>query len=289
MFVTLMLAGGFAPTLPSWPIKEIKLQNKYLGYHTDDLLVVTEKPTSKKKARLLAHIKRSISITKSDLVFRDVLKDAWEDYSSHDRFDRSNDNISLITGPLSAKDTTDVPWLLNQARHTADPEEFFRKVNETNFSSASKRRKLSAFEKHLDLPQEELHSFLKCFHLLICDLGSDVGTMLPLLYSLISQFDVIGPEFAWGRIVELVQAWNQDAGTITIDNLPKDIREFFSRKREAVVPHGLIVPDTLKAESFELPTNDIPGLVAANLVGSWNDKKAADLEVIHKLITQSGR
>lgn len=289
MFVTLMLAGGFAPTMPSWPIKEIKLQNKYLGYHTDDLLVVTEEPTSKKRARLLAHIKKSISITKSDHVFRDVLQDAWQDYSNHHRFDRTNDNISLITGLLSAKDTTDVSWLLDQARHTADPEEFFRKVKETNFSSESKRRKLSAFRTHLDLSQEELHSFMNRFHLLICDLGSDAGTMLPLLNSLISQFDVIGPESVWSRIVDLVQAWNQDAGTITIDNLPKELRESFSRKREELVPDELIVPDTLKAESIELPTNDVPGLVAANLVGSWNDKRDADLEIIRKLIAQSRR
>ena len=30
-FVTLMLSGGFAPCLPPWPIKEVKLQGKRLG------------------------------------------------------------------------------------------------------------------------------------------------------------------------------------------------------------------------------------------------------------------
>src|SRR3972149_5244280 len=43
-FVALMLTGGFAQCLPCWPIKKIKLQGKYAGYDTDDLIVFVEKP-----------------------------------------------------------------------------------------------------------------------------------------------------------------------------------------------------------------------------------------------------
>lgn len=289
MFVTLMLAGGFVPTMPSWPIKEIKLQNKIRGYHTDDLLVVIEEPISKGTAKLIAQIKRTIRITKAGPTFRDVIQDAWRDYSNQSHFDKSIDNIALITGPLSAPDTTDVPWLLNQARHTTNSEEFFTKVNETNFSSASKRAKLSAFQAHLDISEEELHSFLKRFHLLVCDLGTDAGTMLPLLNSLISQFDVVGPESVWGRIVDLVQTWNQDAGTITVDSLPRDLTNAFSKMRETVVPSELVTVEMSNVDSIALPTKDIPGLLAANLVGAWNDKKEADLEVIRRLMARSGR
>jgi hypothetical protein len=43
-FVALMLSGGYAPCLPSWPIVEIKLQGAVAGYATDDLIVFVENP-----------------------------------------------------------------------------------------------------------------------------------------------------------------------------------------------------------------------------------------------------
>jgi len=43
-FVTLMLSGGYAPCLPSWPIVEIKLQGKINGFETDDLIVFVKRP-----------------------------------------------------------------------------------------------------------------------------------------------------------------------------------------------------------------------------------------------------
>ena len=41
-FVVLMLTGGFAPCMPNWPISKIKLQGKFAGYDTDDLIVFVE-------------------------------------------------------------------------------------------------------------------------------------------------------------------------------------------------------------------------------------------------------
>ena len=41
-FVVLMLAGGFMPCFPDSAIKKIKLQGRYAGYDTDDLIVYVE-------------------------------------------------------------------------------------------------------------------------------------------------------------------------------------------------------------------------------------------------------
>ena len=48
-FVALMLTGGFAPCLPCWPISKIKLQGKFDGYDTDDLVVFVENPSGDQK------------------------------------------------------------------------------------------------------------------------------------------------------------------------------------------------------------------------------------------------
>ena len=40
-FVALMLAEGFAPCLPCQPIQKIKLQGRFAGFDTDDLILFT--------------------------------------------------------------------------------------------------------------------------------------------------------------------------------------------------------------------------------------------------------
>ena len=52
-FVVLMLAGGFAPCLPCWPITKIKLQGKFAGYETDDLIIFIEQPGNKQKRKIV--------------------------------------------------------------------------------------------------------------------------------------------------------------------------------------------------------------------------------------------
>lgn len=60
-FVALMLTGGFAPCLPCWPIKKVKLQGKFLGYDTDDLVVVVASENGQEERKLLVQIKHSIT------------------------------------------------------------------------------------------------------------------------------------------------------------------------------------------------------------------------------------
>lgn len=286
MFAILMLVGGPAPTMPAWPIREIRFQNKIHGYHTDDLIVIVEDQPTKKKAKLVAQIRHKVRIIKSDSQFRDFVQAAWQDFDNKAHFDTHVDNIALITGPLSATDTYDVPWLLNQARHTPDPQEFFLKVKQANFSSHSKRRKLETFQSTLNISDGDLHSFLRRLHLLMYDLGSDAGSTLSLINALIMQFEDANPEWVWGRIVDLVQSWNQDAGAITLEDLPKDLRDAFVSKAKMVMPPKLTVSEAMQVEDSTIKVPQIPILVAANLLGAWNDKMEGDQMIVNRLMTR---
>ena len=55
-FVVLMLTGGFAPCLNAWPITKIKLQSRYQNFKTDDLVVYTEQPGTRREAKLLGQV-----------------------------------------------------------------------------------------------------------------------------------------------------------------------------------------------------------------------------------------
>lgn len=288
-FVALMLTGGHAPCLPCWPIAEIKLQGKIDGFDTDDLIVVVEDVNSKERRKLLGQVKHSIAITQGSALFGEVMQAAWNDFNNSKVFTRGKDIIALITGPLSATDAHNVQWLLNQARHTKNADEFFRNVQQSNFSPSKSIEKLDVFQLHLNkanggnlVSRAELYDFLNHFHLLGYDLGNEFGVVLSLLHSHISQFQQQYPQWVWSRVVDIVQTWNQDAGTITPDKLPDDLREVFKPKVLAEIPEEFkAVQEKHKTDWTQHP--EATYLALAVLIGSWQDKSQGDLEAITQL------
>ena len=289
-FVVLMLTGGYAPCLSCLPITEIKLQGKIDGFDTDDLVVVVEDPRSKERQKLLGQVKHSIAITQSSISFREVIQAAWNDFNNPKVFTRNKDIIALITGPLNATDAHNVQWLLNQARHTKNVDEFFRNVQQANFSPSKSTEKLTAFQLQLkaanggnEVAKDELYDFLNHFRFLGYDLGNEYGVVLSLLHSHISQFQQQDPQWAWSRVVDVVQTWNQDAGTITPYKLPEDLLEAF--KQKTVVE----IPEEFKAVQERPMTDwaqhsDATYLVLAVLIGAWDEKSQRDRDTIAQLL-----
>lgn len=287
-FVVLMLTGGCAPCLPPWPITKIKLQGKIDGFDTDDLIVFVEKSN---KCKLLGQIKHSLKITNSSEEFAEVMQAAWDDFNNPNVFSRGKDKIALITGSLNKTDTDSVQWLLNHAKHTNDVDEFFRHVKQTNFSSATTRKKLAVIQHHLraannrvDVTRDELYSFLQHFHLLGYDLGQEVGVVLSLLHSHISQFHQQYPQGVWSRIVDVVQTWNQDSGTITPDKLPEDLIEAFEQRRVIEIPKELITAKPATEEMDWSRNSHATDLALVNLLGAWDENNESDIAVLERLL-----
>ena len=289
-FVALMLTGGYAPCLPCWPIAEIKLQGKIDGFDTDDLIVVVENTDNKERRKILGQVKHSIAITQGSALFGEVMQAAWNDFNNPKVFVKNKDIIALITGPLSAIDEHNMQWLLNQARHTKNVDEFFRNVQQTNFSPPKSIEKLEVIQHHLksanggnEVSRDELYSFLNHFHLLGYDLGKEVGVVLSLLHSHISQFQQRYPQWVWSRVVDIVQTWNQDAGTITLGKLPGDLLEAFMQKAVVEMPEEFKVPQVRSTIDWAQHP-DATYLALAILIGAWNEKSKSDIEAISHLL-----
>ncbi len=293
-FVVLMLTGGFAPCLPNWPIRKIKLQGKFAGYDTDDLIIFVKNPGGDQERKILAQIKHSISITENDKVFAEVIQAAWNDFNNDSLFSRGKDVIALITGPLSATDINDVRTILEWARHAENASEFFKKVGLTNFSSQRKQNKLQAFRTNLtkangDKPvsDETLFEFLKHFHLLGYDLDLRAGVTLSLLHSLIGQYSQGNVHSLWAQLVDEVQSANKNAGTISPDSLPEDLRRAFTRPSYAVIPDELsTAPSSPEAPPNWNQLSYASDLAIANLLGSWDENNEDDLEIVSQLINK---
>jgi len=194
-FVALMLTGGFAPCMPNLPISKIKLQGKFLGYDTDDLIIFVDEPNGVQSRKILGQIKHTINITEKDNVFKDVIQAAWNDFNNVSLFSKGRDVIALITGPLSSSDINDTRTILDWARQSETADEFFKKIELTYFSSRGKQNKLKAFRTNLEkansnnpISNKILFEFLRHFHILGYDLDLISGVTLSLLYSLLGQF-----------------------------------------------------------------------------------------------------
>ena len=287
MFVTLMLARGYVSYLPPWPVTRIDLQCSHLGYNVDDVMVTVEDPDSKRSCKLAAQIKYSIHITMNDSSFADVMKAAWSDFNNWGLFDNSQDRLALITGPGSA--IHDAAWLLQQAKYSSDAEEFKTKVELEGFSSIQKQRKYEALRHQLtranndiELSNETYCSFLRCFHLVGHDLGNETGGDLSLVYSLMSQAKG-DPRYLWSRIVEVVQTRNQYGGTITLDNLPEDLRKAFERPQPTTHVTVKLVAQPASSDLSWNRHSSAPDLVSANFLGAWNENSEADLAIVRQL------
>ena len=289
-FVTLMLSGGYAPCLPCWPITEVKLQGKIDGFDTDDLVVFVEDPISKERRKLLGQVKHSVAITQSSTPFREFIQAAWNDFNTPRLFTRDKDVLALITGPLSATDARNVPWLLNQARHTKNFEEFLRNVRQAKFSPPKAPAKLDVFKRQLaaanggnEVTRDELYDFLNHLQLLGYDLGGEFGVVQSLLHSHISQFQRQYPQWVWSRIVDTVQTWNQDAGTITVSRLPEDLVEAFKPKVLAEMPKEFKAPQEGAIADWENHA-DATYLALVALIGAWSEKNQSDLDALAQLL-----
>lgn len=290
-FVALMLVGGYAPCLPCKPINKIKLQGKFAGYHTDDLIVFVQDAGGKGQCKLLGQVKHSISITESDTIFAEVIRSAWQDFNNTDVFTKGKDVIALITGPLSATYTYDVRIILDWARHSENSAEFYQKVELTHFSSEAKRTKLKAFRANLkkanndnEVPDDETFEFLRHFHLLGYDLDIKAGVTLALLHSLIGQYAPDDVQSIWARLVSEVESTNQNAGTISASSIPEDLLSAFKQRKAETIPAELVIPQTPRLPKSGSDQTQMTALSVAALLGKWNEGNDHDLEIIRRLI-----
>ncbi|MDO9263004.1 MAG: hypothetical protein Q7U02_03495, partial [Desulfosalsimonadaceae bacterium] len=87
--------------------------------------------------------------------------------------------------------------------------------------------------------------------------------------------------------MDIVQTWNQDAGTITPEKLPEDLKEAFKQPAITHIPTELTVTRPEPAKTDWSRHQHATDLALANLIGAWNEKNEADISILSKITTQN--
>lgn len=286
-FVVLMLTGGIAPCLPSWPVTSIRVQGNNLDFNVDDF-IVTASNTSL-SAKLLGQVKHSISLT-NNTTFAEVISAAWRDFNNVKLFNKELDKIALVTGPMNGTDL-EVREVLDWARNNNEVD-FFNNVKLANFSSDTKRTKLAVIRAHLDnaagevLDDHTVWSFLRSFYLLNFDLDFKDGVNVSFIHSLIAQYDSDKAKGIWAQLIQEVQDKNQSAGEITIATLPEDIVEAFKAPELMTMPASIKTQLTPVSVSNWKTTENIITYCQALLIGKWNESNAEDVALLEGMVQE---
>ncbi|MEM6500716.1 MAG: hypothetical protein AAF685_02635 [Cyanobacteria bacterium P01_C01_bin.89] len=273
-FVVLMLSGGYAPYLPCWPITKIRFQAKIDGFATDDFVIFVEDPICREQRKFLAQVKSSITITRSDQYFKTVMRAAWRDFNNPEIFKKGKDIIALITGAFSATDARNVSFILDQARHTASVEEFFRKIAQAKFSPSESTNKLGVIQEHLksanhgsELSKDELYEFLRHFYLL----SYDFGVIHPLIFSHISQFQPHYPDWVWKTVLDKTAEYNHNGGTLTSEKLPEDLLSAFKNQERIAIQAFKKFQSKPEIDWTQHP-EEAAYLALGILIGGWDEQ-----------------
>ena len=213
--------------------KELKFQNKYDDVNTDDFVLVAADKNNN-ESKLYAQIKHEITISESiDSMFAEVINSAWKDFKNTD-FNIENDSIALITGVLPKLDVNNTLPILEWAKYSSNSADFIKKSKTKGFTSEAKVKRLNIFRTQLtnanegnEVTDDELWCFLKVFQLISFDLDVKYSVVANLLCSLIECYSDELPSLVLSKLVTCVQEFNQNAGTLTQDNAPKEVKLLF--------------------------------------------------------------
>lgn len=288
-FVVLLLANGVVHHLGQYPVRQINLQAKYLGYNTDDLIVYCADENGHNQRKMIAQIKHKITTSEKNEEFKNTIIAAWADYHNPKLFNKNRDIIAIITGLLPETETNAVRGLLENARAAKDFDDFNTRLNTKRFCDSRQQDKFQIFKSIINdsdedsqINDKDIFEFLKVLHLFIYDLDVK-GITLSLLKSIIEQHSQQNSASVWAQIQSYVRDVDKSAGCITIDSIPDDIKSYFKIQKALEIPDKYVPKEeslTKQSVIFQYALE----LAQAFLIGSWNENKDADKQAVSLIV-----
>lgn len=273
MFLLALVIDGFSPVLNK-PVSRIIFQGKRMEYDIDDVIIETE-TNGLFTGKLHCQIKHNITISKGDLVFKEVLRAAWADFTNKS-FDKANDKIALVTGFISKDAMSELREIHAKAVFTDSPFRFFSDIQTPVFTSKKIKERVELIGEILkeinagqEISQEQLWLFFRVFVLLIVDLDYKNHVNESLIKSLIKARSKENPNNVWAKLFQFAAQCDKIGATITKENFDRDILSDFK------------IDISIKDNQTLFNSNKL--LSKLLVLGSWDENNTNDIKVIEEI------
>ena len=234
-----VLVRARLPVLMDTTVVEVRFQTKHSGWETDDIMIVGERSDGISR-KLAIQVTRNLTISAKNEKCRGTFIGMWDDFCADGRFDRSRDQLAVVTLNGTTAVLRDFGSLLLCARATHDAEDFRRRLTLEGYISKRAREQDGAVETILDehvgepLEAELYWRFLRAINVLSLDLNTPTAQSKASLLSLLSHYSVdtaspeAGAEATWGKLLECAGEGKAIARTYVREQLPEELRQRYS-------------------------------------------------------------
>lgn len=233
-WLTQLLVGALPPILINTTVSEVSFQTEHLGWHTDDFLVICDRPDSLSQ-RLVGQVKRSFTVSASDEDCKKAIGDFWKDFSGP-QFSKANDRLVLVTQRGTNTLLEHFVGLLDCARSSNEPTEFERRLSTQGFISATAFRYCDVLRDIIEglsgqqVSAVDLWPFLRALHVLSLDLvtatrQSEAQMKTLLAHTVTEGEPVAASAAAWNALVSEASAAMPQARTLRRQDLSAALRD----------------------------------------------------------------
>ena len=229
-----LLVRGIPPVLIETLVAKVHFQTEHLGWHTDDFLIVCERPGATVR-KLAGQVKRSFTVSAGDDNCKVAIQDFWKDFKNSAHFSLADDRLILVT--LRGTDTLLKYFvgLLDCARAAPDGAEFERRLATEGFISkkavhyCDELCKIIADLEGQAVTAADIWPFLRLLHVLSLDLHTSTRQTEAQIKSLLAHTVIEGDasgvaEASWNALLPVASTAMSEAHSLCRADLPTELQ-----------------------------------------------------------------
>ena len=235
-WLALLLVRGIPPILHDCTVDEVHMQTEYLGWHTDDFLVIGKNGSGQLR-KLAGQVKQTFTVSATNRECKKAIQDFWRDFKNPQQFSLDSDRFVLVT--LRGTDTLlkHFSGLLDCTRASRDEGDFEHRLNTPGFMDKRAVRYCNEIQKIVseaearDVSLAEVQSFLRVLHVLSLDLNTSTAQTEGMIKSLLAHTagnsDAMGvADTTWNALLREASTGMSEARSYQRCNLLEELIQF---------------------------------------------------------------
>ena len=231
-----LLVRGIPPILTETTVKEVYFQTEHLGWHTDDFLIVCERPGEASVRKLAGQVKLRFTVSAANEDCKSAIRDFWNDFKNAAPFSPADDLLLLVTQQGTNTLLKDFAGLLKCARAARDGEDFEHRLTTQGFISNKATHYCDELCKIITdlegraVKAADIWPFLRLLHVLSLDLYTSTKQDEAQIKSLLLAYTAIEDDASgivdasWNTLLALASTAMSEARGLRRDELPPELQ-----------------------------------------------------------------